>query len=132
MKLFLDDMRIPIDCATYMWQRGVNCTIYREDWEIVRSYKEFKEWILKNGLPEFISFDHDLADVEELKENLPITDWFDLDGNKEWTGMDCAHFLVDYCIDNDLVLPNFAVHSANPAGTENIKGLLTNFKNFKR
>lgn len=79
-------------------------------------------------MPDIISFDHDLSDVKELRISLPIEEWFDLDSNKEYTGMDCAHWLVNHCLDNDLKLPVFFVHSANPCGYENIKGLLNNFK----
>jgi hypothetical protein len=35
--------------------------------------------------------------------------------------------LVDYCIDNNKVLPEYAIQSANPVGRENIDGLLKNF-----
>jgi hypothetical protein len=50
---------------------------------------------------------------------------------KEKTGMDCAKWLVDYCMDNKKELPDFVVHSMNPAGAENIKQLLTQFKEFQ-
>lgn len=131
--LFLDDYRMPIDCATYMYRRGVDCKIYHEEWVIVRSYLQFVQWIEENGLPVFISFDHDLADVVELKEGLPVEEWFDLDSNREYNGMDCAKWLVNYCMDNDKPLPNYTVHSANPCGTENIEGLLASFlKSYKK
>ncbi len=125
--LFLDDYREPIDCAKYMYRKGVDCKIYHEQWNIVRSYGQFVKWITENGLPEFISFDHDLGDVEELKEDLPVEEWFDLENNREYNGMDCAKWLVEYCMDNKLQLPKYAVHSANPAGTENIEGLFLSF-----
>lgn len=127
-RLFLDDERIPIDCAHYMYRRGVDCRIYHEEWIIVRSYKQFTNWITENGLPDIISFDHDLADVFQLKETLDIHEWFDAEGNREYTGMNCAQWLVNYCLDNKKELPSFIVHSANPCGTENINGLLKNFK----
>ena len=47
-RLFLDDWRIPRDCATYMWQRKVDCRIFHEEWDVVRSYGQFVAWI---GLP---------------------------------------------------------------------------------
>lgn len=125
--LFLDDYRMPIDCASYMYRKNVDCRIYHKEWSIVRSYWQFVKWIEKNGLPDFISFDHDLADVVELKEELPIEQWFDLENNKEYTGMDCAKWLVNYCLGNDKPLPKYAVHSANPAGAENIEGLFLSF-----
>lgn len=130
--LFLDDYRLPIECASYMYQRGVDCRIYHKEWVVVRSYGAFVEYINECGLPQFISFDHDLADVDELKEGLPFDQWFNSDANREYTGMDCAKFLVDYCMDNGLKLPEFAVHSANPAGYENIKGLLDNFSKHQK
>lgn len=125
--LFLDDYRMPIDCASYMYRKGVDCKIYHKEWNIVRSHGQFVEWITTNGLPTFCSFDHDLGDVEELKEELPIEEWFNLQENKELTGMDCAHWLVNYCLDNNKPLPNCVVHSSNPVGTENIEGLFLSF-----
>lgn len=73
----------------------------------LRSYGEFVAWITKHGLPDFISFDHDLGPDE--------------------TGYDCAKWLVDYCLDRKQSMPDFAVHSQNPVGKENIQKLLENF-----
>lgn len=78
----------------------------------VKSYFEFTKFILQNGLPYFISFDHDLGE--------------------EKTGYDCAKWLVDYCMDNKLQLPKFSVHSQNPVGKENIQILLNNFNKALR
>lgn len=125
--LFLDDWREPAICATYMGVRGVNHQIYHGQWEIVRSYGQFIKWITENGMPDFISFDHDLGDVDELKENLDVNEWFDLEGNKEYTGMDCARWLTNYCMDNGCKMAKFAVHSDNPGGRENIAGLINNY-----
>lgn len=100
--------------------------------EWVLNYDEFTLWINKFGLPDVISFDHDLADEHYTPEEF----WFPYEKSKEYqdaqiykekTGMDCAKFLVDYCIDNNVKLPNFYVHSANPVGANNILGLLTNY-----
>ena len=75
----------------------------------IRSYTEFVAYITDKGLPDFISFDHDLG-LEE-------------------SGYDCAKWLVNYCLDYDLRLPQFNVHSQNPVGKINILSLLNNFKN---
>ena len=74
----------------------------------LRSYTEFVSYITDKGMPDFISFDHDLG-LEE-------------------SGYDCAIWLVNYCLDNTLRLPQFDVHSQNPVGKENILALLNNFK----
>lgn len=124
-RLFLDDWRIPQDCAQYMWQRKVNCTIFHEEWNIVRSYGKFTKWIEINGVPDLVAFDYDLADVEELKEELSIEEWFDLNENRVYTGLDCAKFLLNYCKINNLEFPEYIIHSVNPDGIEEIKNLIT-------
>lgn len=122
-RLFLDDWRIPRDCATYMWRR-TDCRIFQEDWDIVRSYGQFVKWVEDNGVPDLVAFDYDLADVEELKESLPFEEWFDIDQNRVYTGLDCASFLLDYCKERGFKFPEYVIHSANPDGTEEIKNLL--------
>ncbi|TZF81763.1 hypothetical protein FW774_17045 [Pedobacter sp. BS3] len=74
----------------------------------LRSYKAFVKFISENGLPQFISFDHDLGE--------------------EKSGYDCAKWLVEYCLNTNLPLPKFEVHSQNPVGRENIEKLLYNFR----
>lgn len=83
------------------------------NWKVVRNYAEFVKCIIDIGLPSMVSFDHDLGDI--------------VDG-KELTGYDCAKWLVEHCIDNDVDLPNFKVHSANPVGVQNITAYLKNYK----
>jgi len=117
--LFLDDIRYPIEAYHYIKQ-----AIYlRKDWHIVRNYEQFINRILEYGLPEMISFDHDLADKHYLES--------DSEEFIEKTGYDCAKWLVEHCMDNDLDLPEFYCHSMNPVGKENIESLLKNFKNIK-
>jgi hypothetical protein len=109
--LFLDDIRFPFEVYEYTHQ-----PLYlQEKWEIIRNYNGFVEWITKNGLPDFISFDHDLADIS-----------FD----NEKTGYECAKWLVDYCLDNNLVCPKFYCHSMNPVGRDKINGLLMQFSSL--
>lgn len=125
-KLFLDDERIPAKVTWVELPLG--------PWVVVRNYQEFVDVITRDGLPEFITFDHDLAD-EHYPFNKPGMgpkqgDKIDYDKYKEKTGFDCAKWLVDYCIDNDRNLPKYAIHSKNTVGAENIRGLFENFLNF--
>ena len=60
MNLYLDDLRTT-----------------PEGFKRVYNYKEFVAYLQHYGLPDFISFDHDLG--EEL------------------SGYDCAKYLLDYC-----------------------------------
>jgi hypothetical protein len=126
-RLFLDDWRNPKDCAQYMWQRRVDCRIFHEEWDIVRSYGQFVNWIDKNGIPDVVSFDYDLDDVEELKEELPIEEWFNLDENRAYKGTDCLRYLIKKCRDSNIKLPNCIIHSANPDGCDELKQLINAF-----
>jgi hypothetical protein len=49
----------------------------------------------------------------------------------EKTGYDAAKWLIEFCMDNEVVLPKFLVHSQNPVGRENIELYLANFKDFQ-
>lgn len=62
-RLFLDDSRNPGTCCNYMREFGVDCKIYKKDWVVVRNYDQFVSYTIENGLPDIISFDHDLADI---------------------------------------------------------------------
>ena len=120
--LFLDDQRTPDQVS---WIKLPNT-----DWTIVRNYDEFVNEILTNGLPEFISFDHDLSlsdakvYCKNLRENKKIINYSDY---KEKTGYDCAKWLVSYCQNNRLAVPLYAVHSMNPIGKENIEFYIENY-----
>ena len=130
--LFLDDIREPEHAYEYTKQE----IFLKQKWEVVRNFDEFKSYIEKNGMPFFISFDHDLADTHYTPEHL----WTDYDKSKEWqdkqvhkekTGYECAIWLVDYCMDNNLKLPSYYCHSMNPVGKDKIVGLLQSFQNSR-
>ncbi len=128
--LFLDDIRHPYDCIRYMPSPGIYS---KYDWKTVRNHDEFISFITENGLPDLISFDHDLADEHYNPDMYNGKEIYNKHYAefKEKTGMDCAKWLVDYCIDNKKELPDYVVHSMNPAGGENIKLLLDQFKEFQ-
>jgi len=121
--LFLDDERQPVQAYYYTHNTAYALNV----WVVVRNYDDFVKMIETRGLPSLVSFDHDLADVHYgyLHGEIPY------DKFKEKTGWHCAKWLVDYCLDKNQPLPDFLVHSMNPTGGENIKGLLWNFKKFQ-
>lgn len=109
MNLFLDDERIVKDVK---W-----ITLPPGNWVVVRNYNDFVKTIEKNGLPANISFDHDLGN----------------DGSeKEFGGTECAKWLVQYCIDNDLELPKCFIHSKNPIGIDRIHNALKDYDRYKK
>jgi len=127
--LFLDDYRTPISAFEYT----KFIPFIREEWVIVRDFNEFCKVITEHGLPELIAFDHDLAQQHYVPEFY----WDDYDASKKYqeeqvytekTGLDCAKWLVEYCIDNKFTLPEWYVHSMNPVGADNINAYLNNFK----
>ena len=133
-KLFLDDIRIPKD-AIGLVPSIMNQMYWNDDWDLVTNYSEFCNHIQSNGLPEFISFDHDLSD-EHYNDLFSDKNWIKDDNDitlkydeySEKTGYECAKWLVDWCLENEKQLPNFIVHSANPVGKKNIESYLNNAK----
>jgi len=122
MRVFLDDIRVPYD----VFKMTINPIFENnEDWVIVRDYYQFVNYIKKFGLPEFISFDHDLSYEHYLEENQSDIEYETL---IEKTGYDASKWLVDYCMENGLDIPNYYVHSANPVGKQNIESYLENAK----
>lgn len=124
--LWLDDYRNPIE-GQWLVFSPLKSVDYEVHW--VKDYKQFIDWINTNGLPSGICFDHDLSDFQawhvsepEYSHDVPWPE-------SEKTGMDCAKWLVEYCLDNNLKLPIWNIQSANPVGAENIRSLLTQFEN---
>ena len=120
--LYLDDQRTPT--ATISGY---------EEWKVVRNYNEFVEYITKNGIPDLISFDHDLADehindyaVQVGRDGYQFPNYAEY---KEKTGLDCARWLIEeYCQPNNLLLKTCSVHSHNPVGAINIQSYINGFK----
>lgn len=118
--LYLDDIRTPIEIPP-----GYG------EWNIVRNYDQFVKWIDENGIPDLISFDHDLAEEH-------MNDYYDqLLHNgfqhpnyglyREKTGLDCARYAVEYCQKHNVALKQCVVHSHNPVGSTNIQSFINGF-----
>lgn len=127
--LWLDDFRDPFDKkANWISESFIDI---KEPYEIiwVKTYDEFVNWIIKNGLPYHIAFDHDLADEHYNSDMYKTPDLYDRHYKefKEKTGYDAAKWLITYCINNNVDVPKYSVHSANPVGSENIRSLISNF-----
>lgn len=105
-KLFLDDIR-----TVEMVYKPSDV----ENFHVVRTYQAFVDYIVTNGLPDFISFDNDLG--------------LDATGEVAKDGYAAAKWLV-YESGLDLRKLEFKVHSANPVASEQIRGLLNNYIKF--
>jgi len=95
MKLFIDDERFP--------------PAPESDWTIARTSHEAMIQCSTMGMPDFISFDHDIG-VDD-------------------TSMVFIHWLAEKLGDGKLTFPegfDFYVHSQNPVGAENIRCYMNN------
>lgn len=127
--LWLDDLRNPF---LNLENKLPKCDFDEIVW--VRSYNEFMYWLLRNGKPYAVSFDHDLHDEHYTPEEY----WNDYEASKKYqeaklseykheTGVQCAKILRVYCENIDAPLPKTYVHSANPVGCDWIKKELNKF-----
>lgn len=91
-RLFIDDVRDPPE----------------GEWVVVRSSSEALAYVKENGLPAFISFDHDLGGED--------------------TTMVFLRKLVDTVWNGDDIPPEYTVHSANPVGSKNIVSFMESWK----
>lgn len=127
-KLFLDDIRMPQDAWIYservqMLQKSKTQS---REWTIVRNYEDFCEFIDKSGIPEMVSFDHDLCD-EHIKHYFDFASknrYIDYSNLKTKTGKHCAEYFLDKWKIAGKPSTQIYVHSANRWGQVEIKNVL--------
>lgn len=122
--LYLDDLRAPVDS----FQTHKNPIYHQIKWVVVRNYDEFVTYITNAGLPELVSFDHDLCDEHYNEGAKTGFQQFDYNNVNEKTGMECVKWLCEYCLDNQKFLPEYLIHTMNPAGDVNMRSYLENYK----
>lgn len=120
--LFLDDQRNPEDA--YLTNSRVSLIDESRvtDWVIVRSYDAFVATIEKRGLPDRVSFDHDLAmeHVRYFVEHTMTTGYIEYANFSVKTGKHCADYLVSKIFEIDYPGPICYVHTANSVGCREI------------
>ena len=107
-KLFLDDYRAPEMVTWVAMPPG--------PWVIVKDCWEFKQAIEQRGMPEFIAYDHDLADIHYVG-----------DYTNERNGNHCAEYAVLRCMELDINHPPYVVHSMNPVGAQRIRNTIEDY-----
>ena len=120
VRIYLDDIRTPLET----------------DWIICRNYEEFVQKVSDTGLEniELISLDHDLGQtaIREYFKNTSKNYVIDYNNIHEKTGYDCAKWIVNKSMEEDIDLPTITVHSANPVGSANMMGYINNYLKNKR
>jgi hypothetical protein len=94
-------------------------------WIVVRTSAAAIAWMRKHGIPEYISFDHDLGDDDT---GMKVAYWMAKNllepKNMTWAEKWFAYLSGDY---TKLKLPRkfrYYVHSQNPVGKQNIERLM--------
>ena len=72
----------------------------------VKSFDEFNKYLEENGLPDKISFDYSLNDMN-------------------YDGISCVKSVICYCEINDLPFPRFSIHSEHP-NVYKLRGYINN------
>lgn len=110
--LFIDDTREPSFLTR--WDAPAESREFARTrlypWIVVRDYDEAVSYIRDFGWPQTISFDHDIGHA----------------GN----GHDVLKAMIEMVLDGELEVPDdfeWYVHSQNPTGAENIRGLMQSF-----
>lgn len=109
-KLFLDDLRSPPDGT----------------WVVARSHEAAVEYVNEYGYPLVISFDHDLG-MKATYTSGAIVVYEEVEAA---TGMSLAKWLVERDLDSPWMASSgfrYIVHSANPVGAANIRGLFEHY-----
>ena len=121
--LFLDDQRNPEDA--YLDDSHVLLVDKSRinDWVIVRNYEAFVSTIEKRGMPDRVSFDHDLA-IEHIRyfiEHTLTTGYIEYENFSIKTGKHCADYLVSKIFEIDYPGPICYIHTANHIGRKEIR-----------
>jgi hypothetical protein len=97
------------------------------DWVVVRTYEDFVQTIEEKGIPNAVSFDHDL-DEEHIRHYYKVTESTGVikyDNLKVKTGKHCAEYFVQkYKELQPPHIPHVYIHSANQWGVQEIKRAL--------
>jgi hypothetical protein len=122
--LFLDDVRRPQE--PYYYTR--DSKYIDLEWITAKNFNEFRKTIFEKGLPDMVSFDHDLS-AEQYSIKMEFNSWeeyYNIE-DREMTGYDCAKWLCEYCLEYNKKFPKYLVHSFNHIGAENIRNYIRNF-----
>ena len=132
-KLYLDDLRIPKDSIGFV-PDVLNQFYWANDWIVVRNFWEFCNYIQKFDLPDFISFDHDLADehYSMTSDEVNSSSYEEVVGTyQEKTGYDCLKWLVGKVLAPiGAPFPDYALHTMNSIGKDNMEKYINTYKRY--
>jgi hypothetical protein len=121
--LFLDDTREPVNAYLPSEKMGLVQHTGISDWVIVRDYRQFEFVLEKRGIPDVVSFDHDLhfEHVKHYMNETAKSGVIEYERFKHKTGKHCADLLVNkILVERHAPNPRCFVHSANEVGRDEI------------
>ena len=136
--LFIDDERYPVNRGAIGNQSSAYDLIgdkryFLLDWVIVRNFGDFVKTIEDQGVPELISFDHDLKDFHYYHYSTYTIYTGKIDYTVvEGTGYECAKWLINYLMDNNLDTPEIMILTQNTVGAKNIRMLFNDYKKSRK
>lgn len=132
--LFLDDVRTPFAVANYILPIELREQYRKEPWFIVRDYTEFVNYIKIYGIPDVVSFDHDLHQDHYNEQMFINAEEYNklYDTFQEKTGLNCVRYLLEQCINQQYCFPESFCHSMNPVGKNNILSVIKQGYEFNK
>ena len=129
-RIYLDDVRFPE--TTFFKNLNFLCQNNKE-WQVLRSFNEFVDYITTNGLKgvEIISFDHDLTWLLYTPQfQKGKIDYEKLKKSGDMTGYHCLEWVIKYCIRSNgkEKLPRCLFHTQNEQGKKNMIRLYETWK----
>lgn len=104
-------------------------------WVLCRNFEEWVTYLSYNGVPDLVSFTHDLADEhfqDQAKYELQGIEAIQYNDFVQPTGLQCAQYLCAFCEQNGLPIQAVGVHCPErPMGAHNIRTAVNTYKTSK-
>lgn len=120
--LLLDDDRTVARC----FDMTGNSAYLQGDWDVVTNFDEFQDYIYRYGVPDVISFDHDLNDLHYQHAKRFFFQYFEHVRFND-TGYHALRWLLMYIMYNMAQLPTIYFHTLNDYGKEKMQEALKLF-----
>lgn len=130
--LWLDDRRDPFSKTTDWLQYSPIGYDVHIIW--IKGFHDFVDYIINNKMPDGICFDHDLGfPMQTSLRALGMSKKKSREvARKELSGADCAKWLVEYCLKENIEFPKWNVQSSNPIGKQNIINEIKDYEKLKK
>lgn len=106
MNIYLDPIREPLNS----FAETHNNIYVNQPWKIVTDFQGFILEVVKNGIPEKISYA------------------FDIDPTRKTSALDCMEWLITQCRYADVAFPEIIYHCINPVGKKKVDAVISDYE----